>query len=256
MSRPPGTGGATFAQFFPAAPRAAKDRAMERERGRRTAESPSSNPAADQNGRRTPAPRPDEGAVTSRSRRDGSASDIAHPATDDSESVQGDTLNTVGSASSHASTSSSVFSTSARQNGLAAAKASNSQFTPLTTVESPSYSISPNPTKPSTSTPQYPDKVNGFASKPAGATNISPAPDGLSAIQRIPARDPSVSVKGIKCTYDPLLDRSISSSEKKKAKPIYKEFGSVCTSILYSAGRGSVVFHENKLANKTLLLGR
>jgi hypothetical protein len=44
----------------------------------------------------------------------------------------------------------------------------------------------------------------------------------------VPARDPSRSIKCIKRTYEPFLDTSLSSSEKRKAKPIYKEFGLVC----------------------------
>ncbi|KAL2262913.1 hypothetical protein VTK26DRAFT_8962 [Humicola hyalothermophila] len=46
-----------------------------------------------------------------------------------------------------------------------------------------------------------------------------------SVTARVPARDPARSIQCIKCTYDPLLDKSLSSSEKRKAKPIYKEFG-------------------------------
>jgi len=217
---------------------------MERERARaKAAESPSSN--VEHNGRQTPTTHGSTDAVaSSHSARGASISDAAHPATaDDNESVQGDTLNTVGSASSHTSTASSVFSSSARQdglNGLQASKTSSSQshLTPLTTVESPSSSISPNPAKQSTLTPRSTaDHVNGSASQPASAAHISSSFGASSTIERVSARDHTRAVKGIKCAYDPLLDRTISSAEKKKAKPIYKEFGAVCTHIIIHSTR-------------------
>ena len=37
------------------------------------------------------------------------------------------------------------------------------------------------------------------------------------------------SVKGIKCTFDPLLERIRDRSISKSAQPIYKEFGLVRT---------------------------
>jgi histone-lysine N-methyltransferase SETD1 len=64
---------------------------------------------------------------------------------------------------------------------------------------------------------------------PNGLVHDTPAASP-SVAERVPARDPSRSIKCIKCTYDPLTDSSLSSSEKRKAKPKYKEFGLVCES--------------------------
>lgn len=40
------------------------------------------------------------------------------------------------------------------------------------------------------------------------------------------ARDPDLRVKGTKCTYDPELDKSLASKDKRKSKAIFEEFGS------------------------------
>ena len=44
---------------------------------------------------------------------------------------------------------------------------------------------------------------------------------------RVYARDPNRGVKGIKCDYDPQIDPRLSSNERKKKEPRYKEFGLV-----------------------------
>ncbi|KAK0652226.1 SET1-like protein [Cercophora newfieldiana] len=225
MTRPPG---ASFAQFFPAAPRAARDRAVERDRERLRAQESPSTRAADTNGHRTPSRRSPSrrdhdfcpgSSLTSKSHPNGLVADAAPPPTDDTESLTGDTLNTVGSASSHASTSSSsVFSASAQQNAMAAVRNSNTYLTPLTTIDSPSSNnLATGPTKAQSTTPHHSDGPNGF---------IHDDPATLpSGIEQVPARDPHRSIKCIKCTYDPLLDLKIPSAERRKAKPLYKEFG-------------------------------
>ncbi len=241
MSRPPG--GASFAQFFPSAPRAAKDRATERERAKtRVQESPSSSsqPAANTNGYPSPiAPsgsRPTDDAsasgLASRPSRDASASDASHPPPqpDDNESLSGDILNAVGSASS-TSTSDSVFSGSTRQNAMATYKNSN-HLTPLTTTDSPSPAnhTMPQPAKTHATAPRPADKTDGSAPKPDGYADENPPPPP-GAIDRVPARDPNRSVKAIKCVHKPILDRSGSSSGK--SKPTFQEFGMVRTCIIY-----------------------
>lgn len=245
MTRPPG---ASFAQFFPTAPRAARDRAEERQRARKQASdlSPSAS-LADQRDAQTPNGLPDDGLASTCSRRDGSLSDAAQqppqPAADDAESLQGDTLNAVGSASSHGSSAaSSVFSSSARHAATAAASknpaAAHNHLTPLTTIESPSYSVTPHSTRPAPSAAHGPGKVDAPLSNPPHRLNGAAASDSQSVFDRAPARDPACSVKGVKCTYDPLLDRSLSSSEKKKAKPTYEEFGLVRNTRIYCWGGG------------------
>ena len=158
--------------------------------------------------------------------------DSAPPPAEDSESIQGDLLNGVGWASSHTSSSvSSVFSGLTPQPNMSASGGARnvSNLTPLTNADSsPSRIASPN---------QYKSGAqvtisSGFALDKGSAQNDDTHAQPAVAAQKPPeprvyARDPSRSVKGTKCTYDPLLDRKLGSSEKKKAKPIYKEFGLV-----------------------------
>ena len=44
-------------------------------------------------------------------------------------------------------------------------------------------------------------------------------------IHRKSARDSDLSVKGSKCTYDPELDKNLSTKDKRKGKAIFEEFG-------------------------------
>ncbi|KAL2191390.1 SET1-like protein [Thermothelomyces heterothallicus CBS 203.75] len=218
MTRP---AGASFAQFFPDAPR-------ERERARMKAqESPSAHPG-EANEQRAPlnpsaSSHSDEGPRTgfaSRSHLNGTGPHTAHPPTEDIESLTGDAINTGGSASSHTSASSSVFSAAARPSAPDAVKLPNTQPTPPTAITSPSSYLSTTvPAKAQPTAPCRADGVEGPAPMPSGSVPDAPA------IERVPARDPSRSIKCVKRTYDPLLDTSLSSSEKRKAKPIYKEFG-------------------------------
>ncbi|KAA8634473.1 hypothetical protein SMACR_07534 [Sordaria macrospora] len=239
MSR---SSGASFAQFFPAAPRAARDRATERERARMRAQASPPTQPVDTNGHRTPlssftSNRSDDGAspgrshITSLNHSSSAGADATRPPLlEDSESLPGDTLNTVGSASSHASTSSSIFSSSTRQPAMASASVRNSHThnsnTPLTTADSPSslYLSTSLHAKPHSVSPHHADKQNGLTPTLNGSATefLVPLPDGTD---RVPLRNPSRSVLCTICTYDPLLDKKLSSSEKKKAKPIYKDYG-------------------------------
>ena len=239
MSRAPG---ASFAQFFPTAPRAAKDKAKEREKSKSMSiDSPSIRPAADTK------------AAASNSRVDDSCSsrgvgesiptapDAAPPPAEDNESLQGDLLNGVGSASSHTSAVSSVFSVPAQQPNISASGASRnlSSLTPLTNADSsPSRTTSPSHYKsgvPATNSTWF------STEKAVGQDDVLQAQtvfaDQPPPEPRVFARDPNKGVKGIICTYDPLLDRKLSSNEKKKARPTYKEFGLV--RILQSRGASS-----------------
>ncbi|KAK1760463.1 histone-lysine N-methyltransferase, H3 lysine-4 specific [Echria macrotheca] len=226
MTRPPG---ASFAQFFPTAPRVARDRAVERERASRR-DSPSAR-AADTSGNHTPSrPSPDDGSgavlgastsssFSSKPFTNGLAPDGARaPPSDDTESLIEDAANTVGSTSSHGSTSSSLFSASTQHNVMAAMKNANNLPTPLTSVDSPSsYTLPAAASKAQSTTPQYVDGTNGVVDDGATAAPAS--------IERVPARDPGRSIKCIQCVYDPLQDLKIPGSERKKAKTKYKEFG-------------------------------
>ncbi|KAL8418908.1 hypothetical protein RB594_002207 [Gaeumannomyces avenae] len=237
MPPPPG---ASFTACFPAAPKAVRDRALERERARKRPADPPSTSAISR-----PSPlggdcQPAEDtapALCSSSapplRGSEPASDTPRPYVDDSESIPGDILNAVGSASSHASTTSSVFSSSApHHSAMAPSKSSSSHVTPLTNLGSPSYSVASGPSRPLASTPLGPDKVDG----PPSSTPTALAPNGAlpdadslsldaAAVERIPARDATRPVMGSRCIYDPLLDKSVPSDKKRSSKPIYEDFG-------------------------------
>lgn len=208
---------------------------MERERAK---VKPHDSPAAqlvETNGHRTPqgsssAAHRANGLTTdftSRSRPIGAVRDTARSFTDDTDSLTGDTLNAGGSASSHASTASSVFSAPSRPTASGAMSGHHSRLTPPTSITSPSSYLSATAhAKAQSTTPHRTAGADGPAPMPTGYAH-----QNTSAVDRVPAREPSRSIKAIKCIYDPLLDASLSSSERRKAKPRYKEFGLVCTSL-------------------------
>lgn len=228
------SGGASFAQFFPSAPRAAKDKAKEREKVKSSQiqESPKVRAANAQAVLTNSLAIIDDAGLNPRG---SSESKISPPEVlptsqaDDNESLQGDLLlNGVGSASSHASTVSSVFSASApHSNNMSAGGSKNtSSLTPLTNIDS-----SPN----RVTSPRH-HKSGVPSSGLAADTTTAPhdVPQAQPALAepepttpRIFARDPNIGIKGIKCTYDPLTDKTISSSKHKKSKVVYKEFGLV-----------------------------
>ncbi|ORY72009.1 uncharacterized protein BCR38DRAFT_405023 [Pseudomassariella vexata] len=212
----PSASGASFAQFFPAAPRAARAKATERER----AKSRASSDAADRDTRTAAS-----SAVPRRESIPDKDENI-HPPIDDTESLTGDILNGVGSASSHASTASSVFSSSHPSAALnASSRASNSNLTPLTNADSPTY-------PPSSSSQHIKQSQNQDISKSDGPTSQSPTETTSTShrrsgvADRILARDPARQIKGLKCSHDPLSDKKLSSTERKTMKPTYKPFGS------------------------------
>jgi len=220
MSRP---AGASFAQFFPAAPRAARDRALERERAKINSQDSPLPQAAEACGQ-------DTGSTSAGSyHRHGPAANGAHPSTDDSESLPGDTLTSSGSASSHASSSSSLFCALSRPGTAAAFKGSSSHLTPPTSDGSPSsYPSASLHSKAQSTASQPTDSADSSMSIPNGSSHDHSAT--LSKLpNRLPPFDPSHKVVCVKCKYDPALDATISSSEKRKRKPEYVEFGLVCT---------------------------
>ncbi|KAA8575844.1 hypothetical protein EYC84_004933 [Monilinia fructicola] len=223
--------GASFAQFFPSAPRAAKDKAKEREKSKaQQADSPSTLSVADTN---TNAKALTDNASITRLSEDISIY-IADPptlSTEDNESAQGDILNGVGSASSHSSTGSSLFSAnhqlSSSMHACGGSRNIN-DLTPLTNVNSsPNGVASPGNAKadtPITATSRV--ALDGTKPEHIVATH-NPAPaENTPTEPRVLARDPTRGVKGKKCTYDPFHDPSIhSTKEKLNRRPHYKEFG-------------------------------
>lgn len=239
MTRPPGPG---YKEFFPAATRAAKNKAMEREKARtKAAGSP-----ADLPGRATPSAsyHNDESfGASSRPHRDASVPDIPHHPTDETEFIAGDMLHAVGSASSNES-SSSIFSSSAIHQTLGpASKPMSASLTPLTTIDSPTYKYPPHPTKAQSLAPQDTERTNGFVTDGSVAVDGSSTPLPVPpphVTGRRPIIDPARSVTGVKCTFDPSADPSSSSNpDNRKTKPIFVEFGPVRThTISYIRGRG------------------
>ncbi|RDL41359.1 Histone-lysine N-methyltransferase [Venustampulla echinocandica] len=220
--------GASFAQFFPSAPRAAKDKAKEREKFKsQQLGSPSIKPVGDSRAvTSTSSTRLDDGLRSQAAESNIPTAEPVPSQTDDNESLQGDLLNGVGSASSHASTGSSVFSAPAQPPNMSTFDGSRNMnsLTPLTNIDS----------SPHRGTSPYQHKSGGPSSRATTDKTITPHdipqaqstnPDEPPPPQRIFARDPNKGVKGTICTYDPLLDHKITYNEKKKAKPIYKEFG-------------------------------
>jgi histone-lysine N-methyltransferase SETD1 len=116
-----------------------------------------------------------------------------------------------------------------------------SSLTPLTNTDSsPSRNASPNQSKavaPFTNS-------TGFALEKAVAQYDVPQAQPAKADQttsdpRVYARDPNRGIKGTKCTYDPSLDRRLDSAQKRKSKPIYKEFGLVRITLYNPRGASS-----------------
>lgn len=217
--------GASFAQFFPSAPRAAKDKAKEREKVKsQHLESPNTLPVADSSVNALTESRAE---VATLNQPGDSNTHVTEPATaEDNESLPGDLLNGVGSASSHTSTVSSVFSAPAQNSTMSTGGSRNvNNLTPLTNVDS-------SPTRVASPVHQKPSAPVTISSEITSEHTSIPPPQAAPADQkptdlRIPIRDPSKGVKGIICTYDPLLDRTLTSNEKKKAKAVYRKFGMV-----------------------------
>ncbi|CZT51503.1 related to regulatory protein SET1 [Rhynchosporium secalis] len=211
---------ASFAQFFPTAPRAAKDKAKEREKVKIiSSDSPIIRTATDT---KTYMPKLSVDDAPSHYGEGGTA-DIAGSGHD-----EGDILNGVGSASSHSSTVSSVFSSAAQQNQLSAAGSNHLNMTPLTNIgSSPNHVASPSQHKSAAPDSSF----NGSSSEKPHTPHDIPLSDHtakadtLLADPRVYARAPNRCVKGSAITYDPLLDKKLSSKDMKKAKPIYKDIG-------------------------------
>ena len=151
-------------------------------------------------------------------------------AQDEGDSVQGDLLNAVGSASS-SSTTSSVFSTHNRTLAILQQGTSHqaTTLTPLTVADSspPRVHKSPPQTKRDAlagmdlgSSVRTPDSNHKAPTPEFDLTPInSPGPEGLQA------RPGKGEVKGIKVTYDPDTDKKLDSKERKKLKVKWHTFG-------------------------------
>ncbi|KAF7548608.1 hypothetical protein G7046_g8609 [Stylonectria norvegica] len=230
MTRP---SGASYAQFFPTAPkvkaqaqqgRAARDRSKPAVCGPDSLLGTAAALGSDVNSLSNPDANP---AAQSSSGLGDSRLHIPRPHVDDNDSPLADLPSTVGSSSSHSSSASSVFSTSARQAATAASsRLPTSSVTPIASKDSPSYSSSSVFSKLEMAASLTTDQAASQSSHNyTAADRNGTISNGVSAIERLPARDAMPSVKGSKCTYDPLLDRVHNKAVSRNAKPTYKDFG-------------------------------
>lgn len=235
MTRPPQ--GTSFAQFFPNAPKVRAevqtqtqthiDSEIQRPRLRAEGSDASENFAvlSDTYDRHT---RESSSAAVSSSRIP----------VDEGDSPAVDIPSTVDSASSHASSASSIFSNPAKRAPI------NPSPGPSLSSSNLDSAVSLDHQSLSTSSPSYINRsrAHGTSVPTSSISNMS----DISSSKRMPARDPHPSVKGLKCTYDPLLDRTRSKSSNKHATPTYSEFGLVRTYIcLLDTGRGGVMLLSN-----------
>jgi len=144
----------------------------------------------------------------------------------------GDLLNGVGSASSLASTTSSLFSNPAgTKEKQDATEPSLTLLTPLTSHESSPPLSHPSPNSKNRITSS--SHVNGVN----GSGEIAPVTDA-SGIELAPSHDasgvlpPAGKSRGMKLLYDPDLDPDLAVKDKRKAKPRYGSFGEEVRSML------------------------
>ncbi len=239
----PPTSGAGFAQFFPAAPRAARDRATAIERERATSK---------QQQRAVESP----GSRDSRFASPSLAAPSGRVSADD-DLVDG--MATPGRAAGLATAYLSAVTSASNPNPPSAG---SSYLTPLTGDRSPSHLLQYQPTSaahrfdmagdgshlsktlPSFSTATSPSHQPPLIPTPPSSSSVSDRmmsngvtpPDAFRTTNgdRVPARDPHRRVQGVACVYDPLLPDSKSAASssldlKRKGKPVLKEFGMVCT---------------------------
>ncbi|CAI6100454.1 unnamed protein product [Clonostachys chloroleuca] len=228
MTRPTSVPG--FAQFFPTAP---KVRAEAEGRADRERSKPKTNGVDTLREDRPGSSTLDSQPISPGPHSSGPgniSSDAPHgqcqARIDENESLPGDIPSTVDSTSSHTSLASTVFS--ARHTATAASsRFPTASATPLASEGSSPLSLTIAPTKqemPSSGSSS--DHVGRPTSQTPRAIGHNGAVSDYTPItERIPARDPMPSIKGIKCTYDPTLDRLRNKGTNKGSKPIYKEFG-------------------------------
>lgn len=151
-------------------------------------------------------------------------------AQDDNESVSGDLLNGVGSASSNTSTVSSVFSATNQAAVLSSCNGRPNSYTmtPLTNTDSsPPEKVSSPPPKqfPITSRPDTGSTLLQPYPSPGKPPSGTATPRGDLSPAHLQARPLGRTVKGCKIIYDPEHDKKLSSREKRKQEAIYEDFG-------------------------------
>ena len=208
-----------FADFFPTAPSVLQQKKSRRQESSTYIHSSSTSFTAKKSDR-------GHGSQTNGVAHDHSVPETGPLTQDESELVQGDLLNGVGSASS-TSTASSVFDAHNRQHDpIRQKRSNNTELTPFTSVDSssPSNNQSPAHVKPDSSLPLRPESASRIAaSSISGLPPTSmPSRGELPGAGDIPQSRGQI--KGFKITYDPELDKTISSKERRSRQPQRKEF--------------------------------
>lgn len=219
---------AGFSDFFPSAPRSAKNRAKERERAKsKPLDSPLLEPVNTDRDAHIPSRSRDESgrgsSISGAAGEEGARDTNSRAATDEGDLQQGDLLNCVQSTSSHASTTSSIFSNTAPNSGAAAASNLIS-LTPLTNDDSSPIGqvASPRGPKAGLKTPSSLEHVE--SSSPKHVLQNTPPAQDMAEPQRAQVRDRD-KPKGQRCVFDPQLDKS---GIKPKPKVKYKDISWVC----------------------------
>lgn len=149
---------------------------------------------------------------------------------DEGDGNQGDILNGIGSASS-SSTASSVFSATNRVLNQANQQSSNhsTNWTPLTHVDaSPSRDAMDSPPRDASGTRKSAAMERHHKDLGVGTNIETVEPPRASTIKNArssSARPAKGEAKGEKTQYDPYLDKKLSKSEQRTAKPVFITFG-------------------------------
>ena len=217
-----------FADFFPTAPSVLQQKksrtAQERKRQELSQNRQQGPTSASSERLKSTASRGDRGnaPLGNGLTHDSSIPDGPSIKQEDNESVQGDLLNGVGSASS-TSTASSVFDAHNQQDLLHSRKPLRLEETPLTNIDSssPGQNKSPAGAKQDSVAPMR----SGLQSREMPSLAQQPSNVVMKVESPLPetARPSKGQPKGFKITYDPELDKTISSKERKARKPSYKD---------------------------------
>lgn len=200
----------SLADFFPAAPAVLQKRRTER---KHDDAQPRAHASSQSRNRHDTDARLEQ--ATKQRPKDPVTSTVASKMQYDVEQYSGDILNGAGSASSE-STISSIFSD--RNHTTHATNLASTTLTPLTNTES-----SP---RAKLASPTFDNNYEAMAADRAYTAPGNITPSLSPPASKLSARSSDLSVKGAKCTYDPELDKTVSSKDRRKMRPTFEDFGS------------------------------
>lgn len=199
----------SLADFFPAAPAVLQQRRIERKHDDVRSQTDASRQSRnrhdiDARTEQTAKQRPKDPVVTN----------VPSRMQYEIEQYSGDLLNGAGSTGSE-STMSSVFSD--RNHTTQTMTVASTTLTPLTNTESSPRAKVTSPTFDT----NYDARISSRANAAPG--NLTPSLSPPAA--RMSTRPADLAIKGMKCVYDPELDKTISAKDRRKMKPTIEEFG-------------------------------